>query len=79
MGRFILKSDEMCHFPRSPLPLTMYDRVMAFESCFKLIELVQIGPLAIMHGNCLINGLRAKSFSPLSLCDDYKGNSINNM
>ena len=73
LGHFILKSDEMCHFPRSPLPLIMHDRVMAFESCFAFIELEQICPLAIMHENCLIDGLRAKSFSHLSLCDNKEG------
>ena len=40
------------------------------ESCFALINLYKLGSLAIMHGNCLIGGLRAKSFTPLSLFDD---------
>ena len=52
----------------------MHDRVVVILVLFvHLLNLYKLGPLAIMHESCLIDGLRAKSFSPLSLCDDKEG------
>lgn len=74
IGAFHTQSDEMSQSPLSPSPLIMHDRVVVILVLFvHLLNLYKLGPLAIMHGNCLIDGLRVKSFSPLNLCGNKKG------
>ena len=54
----------------------MHDRVVVFLSLvLHSLSLNKLGSLAIMHGKCLVDGLRAKNYTPMNLCNDKESNN----